>query len=113
MNRENMAKHMQKMAEIELGLREAGQKEYAHDEDNAFRNFESTADELGISREKVLWIFVRKHFDGIKAHINGHTSQRESIHGRIHDARVYLALLDGMIIENEKNDQLLGPSTDL
>jgi hypothetical protein len=83
-------------------LREAGQKEYAHTDENAFANFERVSDYLGISREKVLWTYLQKHLDGIVAHINGHRSQRESVHGRIDDAHVYLELLRGMILEDEK-----------
>lgn len=83
-------------------LREAGQKEYAHSEDNAFGNFERTAEDLeNITREQVLWIFVKKHLDGIKAYINGHRSQRESVEGRINDAIVYLILLRGMVEDNK------------
>jgi hypothetical protein len=80
-------------------LREAGQKEYAHDEDNAFANFERVSNYLGIDREKVLWTYLQKHLDGIVAFINGHRSQRESVHGRIDDAHVYLELLRAMIID--------------
>lgn len=81
--------------------REDGQKEYAHADDNAFRNFEETGKDLGIEREKVLWIFLNKHLDGIKAYLNGHKSQREDVRGRIKDAIVYLCLLWGMIGESE------------
>lgn len=81
-------------------LREQGQKEYAHDSSNALRNFEALAGELGIPRDKVLWIFMKKHLDGILAHINGHRSQRESVHGRIDDVHVYLELLRAMIIDD-------------
>lgn len=82
-------------------LREAGQKEYAHTDDNAFANFERVATDLGLSREQVLWVYLRKHLDGIVSYIKGHRSQRESVHGRIDDAHVYLELLRGMIIDNE------------
>lgn len=81
-------------------LREAGQKEYAHDDQNAFANFERVGSDLGLSREKVLWVYLRKHLDGIVAHINGHVSQREPVDGRIDDAIVYLELLRGMVIDN-------------
>lgn len=97
MTREEMAAHMETLHENEMFLREAGQKEYAHTNDNAFRNFESLSVDLGISREEICWVFLKKHLDGILAHINGHRSQRESVHGRISDARVYLAILSGMI----------------
>lgn len=105
MTREGMLKHLEKMQEEERQVRGEGQKEYAHDEDNAFRNFEATGKDLGINREHVLWIFMKKHLDGILAHLNGHTSQRESVHGRIKDARMYLALLDGMFTEDEQKAQ--------
>lgn len=80
-----------------ITLREDGQKEYARDEDNVFANFDRIAADLGISREKVLWVYVMKHRDGIAAYINGHTSQREDVRGRIKDHILYLILLWGMI----------------
>lgn len=101
MTKDEMAKVMSETFTRLQGVREAGQKEYAHDTSNAFGNFERTGKELDIPREKVLWIFMKKHFDGILAHIKGHKSQRESVHGRIDDAHVYLELLRGMIIEDE------------
>lgn len=82
--------------------REAGQKEYAHDTSNAFRNFDSLSSDLSIDRKKILWIFMKKHFDGILAAINGHISQREPVRGRIKDAIVYLCLLEGMFIEDSQ-----------
>ena len=81
--------------------RDQGQKEYAHTDLNVFANFRRTGKQLGISKEKVLMIFLLKHMDGIIAHINGHESQREDITGRLTDAIVYLCLLWGMI-ENDK-----------
>jgi hypothetical protein len=88
------------------GTREEGQKEYAHDNENAFRNFEATGADLNISREKVLWIFYKKHHDGIKAYINGHKSQREDVRGRIKDSIVYLCLLWGMVEEESTRNIL-------
>lgn len=102
--KDQFAKHLAKMQEEERQVREDGQKEYAHDDGNAFANFERTGEELGIDRKAVLWIFARKHHDGIVSYLKGHTSQRESVHGRIKDLRMYLALLDGMIAEMEQID---------
>ena len=76
--------------------RDEGQKEYAHDVINVFANFERTARQLNTTRDKVLMTFLMKHIDGIIAHVNGHTSQREDVRGRIKDAIVYLCLLWGM-----------------
>lgn len=83
-------------------VREDGQKEYAHDDSNAFANFEREAEKHQVTREKVLLIFLDKHLDGIVAWSNGHTSQREPIEGRIKDAIMYLCLLWGMVDEQGK-----------
>ena len=84
--------------------RNDGQKEYAHSEVNVFANFERTARQLDTTRDKVLMTFLMKHMDGIVAHINGHTSQREDIRGRIKDAIVYLTLYWAMV-EGEESVQ--------
>ncbi len=82
-------------------MREAGQKEYARKNSNAFANFERVADYIDSSREKVLMVYLLKHIDGISSFVNGHHSQREDVRGRITDAIVYLCLLWGMI-EDDK-----------
>lgn len=82
--------------------RAAGQEEYAHDEDNAFRNFESIAEDLDLTREQVLLVYLLKHMDGIVAHFaKGTEEQREDIQGRIVDAIVYLTLLSGMKVDRD------------
>lgn len=88
-------------------LREAGQKEYAHDEDNAFGNFERVARDLRLDRKQVLWVYVRKHLDGIVSAINGHVSQREPVSGRINDVIVYLILLRGMFEDEEERQNFI------
>ena len=86
-------------------MREAGQKEYAHDFDEIFANFTRIATSLDCDRKKVLMTYLLKHVDGINAFVKGHTSQREDIIGRITDCIVYLMLLWGMVIEErEVND---------
>ena len=82
--------------------REAGQKEYAHDEENVFANFERVAHTLNLPREKVLMTYLLKHIDGVVSYVDGHKSQREDVRGRITDIIVYLMLLWGMIDENSK-----------
>ena len=71
-------------------IRLAGQKEYAHDEDNCFANFERIANLQGLSRESILMTYVLKHVDGIQSYVKGHKSQREDVRGRIVDIIVYL-----------------------
>jgi len=83
-------------------MRNAGQKEYAHDEDEIFANFNRVAELVETDRKKVLLTYMLKHIDGITAFVKGHKSQRESVTGRITDAIVYLMLLWGMIKEEQE-----------
>ena len=83
-------------------MREAGQREYAHDIDEVFANFNRIADSLNCDRKKVLMTYLLKHVDGINAFIKGHNSQREDVVGRITDCIVYLMLLWGMIKEERE-----------
>jgi len=82
--------------------RESGQKEYAHNKDNVFSNFERVANSLSITREQSLAVYLLKHIDGVMSYIKGYKSQREDVRGRITDIIVYLMLLWGMIEEDEK-----------
>lgn len=91
-----------------MALRNAGRKEYAHDASSPFANFERAADDMGIDRKQVLWVYAMKHKDGIAGHLKGHTSQREDVRGRINDLIVYLLLLRGMINEEVGSEGLFG-----
>ena len=82
-----------------MKVRDEGQKEYAHDEDDVFANFNRIAHLLDEDRKKVLMTYMLKHVDGIAAYVKGHKSQREDVTGRITDCIVYLMLLWGMIEE--------------
>jgi hypothetical protein len=100
-SRADVAKLMDEIFVQCQATRNAGQKEYAHDEGNALANFERTGQDLSIPREKVWWIFAKKHWDGVLAWINGHRSQREDVRGRIKDLIVYLVLLWAMVDDSE------------
>ena len=105
MTQDQMAQVMEQIFGRCQALRGAGQKEYAHLQENAFRNFEDVGKYTGISREQCLLVYLRKHIDGISAYVKGHKSQREDVRGRICDAIVYLCLLYGMVDETvEKSD---------
>ena len=78
-------------------MRQAGQKEYARKQNNAFANFERVAENLDIDRKEVLLVYLLKHIDGICSYVKGHKSQREDVRGRLTDAIVYLCLLWGVI----------------
>tara|TARA_Y100001973_G_C5186108_1_gene327933 strand:- start:1788 stop:2123 length:336 start_codon:yes stop_codon:yes gene_type:complete len=106
MKHKNMVELMDNIHSHIVGTHINGQKEYARDEDNVFANFERIANDMNLTKELVLWIYLYKHIDGIKAHIQGHTSQREDVRGRITDAIVYLNILWAMI-DNDENVDIL------
>jgi len=111
LTQDEMSQMMQRVFAECQGLRDAGQKEYAHAVENAFGNFERIGKYLQLDRERVLLVYALKHFDGITAWVNGHRSQREGVRGRINDAIVYLCLLRGMIEDLEgKKPWVEGPS---
>ena len=102
-----LAVEMKRVFEEEImALREAGQKEYAHDESSPFANFERTGADTDVDPLKVLWIFAMKHKDGIAAYIKGHKSQREDVRGRLNDLIVYLLLARGIINERVGSNKI-------
>lgn len=101
MTRADLAKIMEQQFSECTRLRDAGQREYARAEENAFANFERVSEHLGITREQAVLCYALKHLDGITAYVNGHKSQREDVRGRIGDLITYLCILRGMVEENE------------
>ena len=102
-----LAVEMKRVFEEEImALREAGQKEYAHDESSPFANVERTGADTDVDPLKVLWIFAMKHKDGIAAYIKGHKSQREDVRGRLNDLIVYLLLARGIINERVGSNKI-------
>ena len=97
MTKNQMEELIKKIFQQIQTTREAGQKEYARNPDNAFANFERVAEHIDSTREKVLMTYLLKHIDGITSFVNGHQSQREDVRGRLTDAIVYLCLLWGMV----------------
>jgi hypothetical protein len=87
-----------------MKTRDAGQKEYAHNKENVFANFERISKLLEISREKVLLTYFLKHVDGIASYSKGHKSQREDVTGRITDCIVYLCLFWAMIEDSKSSN---------
>lgn len=103
MSQERLGEFMREVFDKRIDkTRMEGQKEYAHDEENAFANFDRLAEELRLDRKKVLWVYAMKHKDGIASYLNGHTSQREDVTGRLLDLIVYLFILWGMIQAEEE-----------
>lgn len=74
---------------------------------NVHANFDRLSAKLNIIPEKVLWVYLTKHLDGIENYINElqATTRRklsEPIEGRIDDAILYLLLAKAMVIRMNK-----------
>lgn len=103
MTRDDFSTLLNEIQRAEREVREQGQREYAHDDDNCLANFDSDT-VIGVSRMQSLMVLANKHWRGIQAYVAGHRSQREDVRGRIKDLRLYLALLWAMVDEEEAND---------
>ena len=101
MKHSQMHKLMDDILKEVVMTRDSGQKEYAHDDEDVFANFNRVGHLLEEDRKKVLMTYMLKHVDGIAAYVKGHKSQREDVRGRITDCIVYLMLLWGMIEEED------------
>lgn len=101
MTKPEMDTLMKKIFSIINKTRDAGQAEYARADEDVFANFRRVGSYTGQPKEAVLMTYFMKHIDGIASYINGHTSQREDVTGRITDAIVYLCLLWGMVDEGK------------
>ena len=51
-------------------MRDGGQKEYAHDLNDVFANFNRIAKLISSDRKKVLMTYMLKHIDGITSFVN-------------------------------------------
>ena len=85
--------------------------EYAGKEDK-LANFKKTAAECGIDPMQVCYIFMNKHYNAIQSYIKEKKVYSEPITQRIRDCQLYLALLEGLILEaNQEILPALGKST--
>lgn len=68
-------------------------------------NFYRLGSELGLDPKMVLWIYLKKHLDSLVCYIKQDKEySEEKIEGRIHDARNYLVLLNGIIQQQKKTN---------
>jgi hypothetical protein len=97
----------QRMVEEEMLIGKAKGVEYTVGDDR-LDNFKRLGKEMGLAPEKILWVYLKKHLDSILSYINTAEVKSESIESRITDARVYLALLRGLIEEKKGMCLLVG-----
>lgn len=91
------------IAEKQIGISKG--KEYVQGEDR-LDNFKRIAQEVGMTPEQVLWVYLKKHLDSIAYYVKNGKLESETLEGRILDARVYLSLLLGLQREREIEDNL-------
>lgn len=101
MNKSEFLKHVVYVTDVLTSLSKTKGAEYAGN-DNAFANFERLSDQLGLTREQVLMVYLTKHLDGINNWIKTRKEFSEPIEGRIEDAILYLMLLHAMVKESKK-----------
>ena len=101
MNKGDFDKLVNTIWESIISTRNQWQDEYARTTDDVLANFKRIASWQGQTQEKILMTYMLKHIDGILAYINGHTSQRENVRGRITDIMVYCMLLWAMVEDAE------------
>jgi hypothetical protein len=91
----NLTEHMHEEEKDEYRKKNA---DYADREGkNILANFERVAQNLNITPQMALLIYMEKHMDAIRTYIRFGSVMSEPIEGRIKDARVYLSLLRAMV----------------
>ncbi len=77
-------------------------EEYTVSDEDKFKNFKSIADRMNLETQHIALIYLLKHMDSIRNYVlNGKEVSEEPIIGRIQDARNYLLLLGGIIVEEQ------------
>jgi hypothetical protein len=79
--------------------------EYANNDADRLANFKEIANEIGVSAEVVCYVYMMKHMRAIASYVKcGKVHSGEGIEGRIRDAQLYLALLNGLIVEKQREE---------
>ena len=101
MNYDDMSSLMDRVIIPEVKkTRASGQAEYARTEQDVLANFKRIGKSLNLPVEKVISVYLMKHFDGVLSYTEGHESQREDVTGRLTDIIVYCCLLWASIEDN-------------
>ena len=95
------AELLKKLQAEEMALGETKGKEYVHNDDR-LDNFKHLEGMIGVNAKKVCWVYLQKHLDSIMRYVKTSEVLSEDIRGRIVDARHYLALLYGLIVEEQE-----------
>lgn len=83
-----------------VDLTQSKGEEYSRDADQ-LANFKRQAEELLMTPEKVLMVYLNKHLDAVKSFVKTGKIYSEPIEGRIDDAILYLILLKGIVRDDQ------------
>jgi hypothetical protein len=100
MKRQDFENRLATLQELELRVNRSKGVEYAG-VDDALMNFKEDGEDLGLPARQILAVHLNKHLKAIRYYLRTGETLSEDIHGRILDARLYLALLDALIVETE------------
>jgi hypothetical protein len=108
MTRDKLQENIEQLTEKVTKILASKGPEYQHGE-NVFSNFETNADDLGLTRYQIWSVYFSKHvksiINAIKNNPNDPSGKKlsEDYQGRIIDAIAYLHLLNAMIEEKKTN----------
>ena len=93
--------HMETIFNDAKAIAKSKGEDYTKGDLDALANFKIGGKNIGVSPDKVCWIFMNKHYAAITNYIKtGGQSESEPIDLRIKDMINYLVLLSALIVEN-------------
>lgn len=90
-----------KMVEEETAIMCTKGPDYTRNSPDKLANFKRAAEEIGITPEQVLYIYIKKHWDAVITYVKNGYLKGEPVESKIADIRNYLALLRALV--EEKN----------
>ena len=102
MIKEDFLRLIEKMHQEEIEEHRNKGADYASESD-VLSNFKEEGQDLDLSPEKILEVYLNKHIRAIKKFIKTGKLESEPIESRIKDSRLYLALLQALIEEKSQN----------
>ncbi|MFX0084220.1 MAG: hypothetical protein ACFFAU_01000 [Candidatus Hodarchaeota archaeon] len=102
MTHKDFDKLFKKMIDEEVKVMCSKGPDYTRNSPDKLANFKRTANEIGITPEKVLYVLIKKHWAAIITYIKEGKLKGEPVESKILDVRNYLALLRALIEERRK-----------
>lgn len=101
MIRKDFEKLLGSLQQKELEINRSKGEEYCQQDEDALKNFKRNSERLGTDPITVCALYLFKHIDWLENYIKFRQEGTEGLESRILDIRLYLALLDALIVETE------------